>query len=310
MPVMNARLLAGVASVALGVFALPGATSAASTYGASGIFTNRPCPPEATTCVGARNFVQHLGGMNTEFSASATNIPGGATTAAAVSFGDGYLPQIKAASTAGVETRTGASVVAFRSFTYEGDAAIDLAFEGVLHYFTSGDQVGGEIAGDGLLNAKLTVLPLSAIAHYNANTDAITLIGDTSVYEADCGSGALASASANSNGQSGGEYNVTLGITQGCDGNALTLQKGDSFVLVALLQSISNRGGFINAMNTFTVQYDEENTVYTGTTEKVGLAALRQTVNGAVPEPGTWALMIAGFGLTGAALRRRRGALA
>lgn len=306
MPVMNARLLAGVASAALCVFALPGTASAASTYGASGIFTNRPCPPGATSCVGPRNFVQYLGGMSSEFSASANGIPGGASTAAAVSFGDGYLPQIKAASTAGAETRTGASVVAFRSFTYEGDAAIDLAFEGVLHYFTSGDQEGGEIAGDGLLNAKLTVLPLSAIAHYNASTDALALIGDTSVYEADCGSGALASASANSNGQSGGEYNVSLGITQGCDGNALTIQKGDSFVLVALLQSISNRSGFINAMNTFTVQYDEENTVYTGTTEKVGLAALQQTVNGAVPEPGTWALMIGGFAGVGAALRRRR----
>ena len=310
MSVLNARLLAGVASLALSAFALPGVASAASVYGASGIFTNRPCPPEATSCVGQRNFVQYHGGMSTEFSASATNIPGGASTAAAVSFGDGYLPQIKAASTAGAETRTGSSIVAFRSFTYEGDAAIDLAFEGVLHYFTSGDQEGGEIAGDGLLNAKLTVLPLSAIAHYSPSTDAFTLIGDTSMYEADCGSGALASASANSNGQSAGEYNVTLGITQGCDGNALTMQKGDSFVLMVLMQSISNRGGFINAMNTFTVKYDVENTVYTGTTEKVGLATLQQTVSGAVPEPGTWALMIGGFGLAGAALRRRRAALA
>jgi hypothetical protein len=28
-------------------------------------------------------------------------------------------------------------------------------------------------------------------------------------------------------------------------------------------------------------------------------------VSGAVPEPATWAMMIAGFGMTGAALRRR-----
>ncbi|THD64539.1 MAG: PEP-CTERM sorting domain-containing protein [Phenylobacterium sp.] len=31
---------------------------------------------------------------------------------------------------------------------------------------------------------------------------------------------------------------------------------------------------------------------------------------GGVPEPSAWALMIAGFGLTGAALRRRRAAVA
>ncbi|HEY9234280.1 MAG TPA: PEPxxWA-CTERM sorting domain-containing protein, partial [Phenylobacterium sp.] len=31
---------------------------------------------------------------------------------------------------------------------------------------------------------------------------------------------------------------------------------------------------------------------------------------GAVPEPATWAMMITGFGLAGAAIRRRRGALA
>ena len=34
------------------------------------------------------------------------------------------------------------------------------------------------------------------------------------------------------------------------------------------------------------------------------------SVSGAVPEPASWALLIAGFGLTGAAMRRRRTALA
>lgn len=310
MPILNTRLLAGVLAAAFCGLALPGAASAASTYGSSGIFTNRPCPPEATDCTGTRNFVQHLGGMNSQFSASANAIPGGASTAASVSFGDGYLPTIKAASAAGAETRTGSSVSAFRTFTYEGDAAINLAFQGVLHYFTSGDVAGAEIAGDGMLYVHLAVLPISAIAGYGPSTSAITLIGNDAVNFATCDSGALAFSSASSAGQAGGEYNVNLGITQGCDGNPFTVNKGDSFVLVAALQSISNRGGFIDAMNTFTVQYDEENTVYTGTTEKVGLAALQQTVNGAVPEPRTWALMIGGFGLAGAALRRRCGALA
>jgi len=40
------------------------------------------------------------------------------------------------------------------------------------------------------------------------------------------------------------------------------------------------------------------------------LDAISVTDSGAVPEAGTWALMLAGFGLTGAALRRRRASLA
>ena len=41
-----------------------------------------------------------------------------------------------------------------------------------------------------------------------------------------------------------------------------------------------------------------------------GFALDNVTLNGAVPEPASWALMIGGFGLVGASLRRRRTALA
>ncbi|MBL8555806.1 MAG: PEPxxWA-CTERM sorting domain-containing protein [Phenylobacterium sp.] len=305
---LNTQFLAGLAAVALAGLALPGTASAERVYGSSGILTNRPCPPDAETCVGLRNFGQFAGGVGVGFSTSA-EIIGGASAAAAVSFGDGYLPTIKAASAAGIETRTGASAVAFRTFTYDGDAAIDLALQGTLHYITSGDYEESEAPGEGQLYAQLAILPVSAIAGYDAATSTIELIGNDAVNFADCSTGAMAFASARALGTSG-EHTVNLGFTRGCDGEALTFSKGDSFVLVATLQAISNRGGFINAMNTFSVQYDEENTVYTGTTDRVGLAALQQTVNGAVPEPGTWALMIMGFGGAGAMLRRRRAAAA
>lgn len=41
-------------------------------------------------------------------------------------------------------------------------------------------------------------------------------------------------------------------------------------------------------------------------TAKFSFAGLWTDIAGTVPEPGTWALMIAGFGLAGATLRRRR----
>ena len=43
---------------------------------------------------------------------------------------------------------------------------------------------------------------------------------------------------------------------------------------------------------------------------QIGIAGLAPPTNGGVPEPMTWAMMIAGFGLMGASLRRRAGTFA
>jgi hypothetical protein len=300
--------MCAAAAVALSAATLaPGMAHAEQKSGSAGILTNRPCPADATSCTGTRNYTQFGGGMSTGFSISGDDIPGGASAAGSVSFGDGYLPTIKARSQAGAETRTGASVVAFRSFTYEGDAAIDLALTGALHYVTSGDFLAGEAPGEGQLYVALSLLSVSALAAYGPDTDAVTLISNNDVNFADCSSGAIAQSDYSGFGTSG-ENTVTIGLSTACDGGAITINPGDQFVLVATLQSISNRGGFIDAMNTFVIQYDEENTVFTDTGEKVGLANLQSTVNGGIPEPGTWALMILGFGGVGAALRRRTAA--
>lgn len=47
--------------------------------------------------------------------------------------------------------------------------------------------------------------------------------------------------------------------------------------------------------------------VFSGADAQYGIDDLTYTISGtAVPEPASWAMLIAGFGLTGAALRRRR----
>ena len=303
------RVLACAAVLALTSLA-PAVSHAGSVYGSAAIITNRPCTAAAADlCVVAgvpRNFTQFAGGMFTSFDTAAPIMPGGASGAAGVSFGDGYLPTVRVGSTAGAATRTGATAVAFRSFTYTGADTIDLALNGVLHYVNSGDVVAGDGFGEGNFNVALSLLQVSDLDIFNPLSTAIDIISSPIGFR-DCSDGAIAASGYQSLGKGGGEHTgVNVGLSQTCDGHALTLHTGNSFVVVAALQAISNRGGFIDAMHTFSVQVDAEHTYLTGTTQVVDPGLLTQSLNGAVPEPASWALMIFGFGLTGAALRRRQ----
>lgn len=290
--------------------------AAADLFGSAAIFTNRNCPAGATSCTAPGSLLQprqYFGGAFTTFAASATLLNGASTAAAASFEGGGYLPTVKVGSTAGAFTRTGSSATALRAFTYGGDVAIDLAINGMLHFITSGDTpdpLGQESAGDGGLNVQLSMITVDRLlAAFPDAPDAVDLISSPVVFS-DCGeAGVLAAGSYSTNaaGIAAGEYNRSIGLAA-CGGGPLTINPGDSFVVIASLQAISNRSGFLDAMHTLTVQYDEEHTYLAGTTDAVGDGFLARTVQlgASVPEPATWALMIGGFGLAGARLRRQR----
>jgi len=291
--------------------AVAAADTAPATYGSAAILTNRTCITTSNgDCqLGARNFLQYAGGAGSSFTVSATNeANSGASGSAYSTFSANTVPTLGVASFAGDNTRTGASALAYQTYTYSGDAAINLALTGMLHYVGSGNErvtgvQGVEAAGSGFFGANLTILPLSMLQGIGTGAD--DLIIDMSGLT-DCSVGATATTFAGSQGLGAGEHNIPLSLTTACDGGAITIQPGQSFVIMATVQAISNKGGYMDASHTFTSFFDPEKTVFAGTGEAVGERFLSAAI-AAVPEPGTWALMLAGFGLVGAAMRRSRG---
>ncbi len=319
----------------LAAFALAAAISglmassagAVQLQGMAAIATNRNCFVDTGTCPilgstqvsstidGARaQQHQYFGGDGVSQLSVTPGLVNGASALVAGSFSAiDYLPTLHLASSAGPDTRTGMSFTSYRAFTWAG-ADIDLALKGNLHFITSGDAGaagnGNEFPGDGQLNVSLGLLRVSTVAAaFPTGSDAITLISNSAVSFPDCGGdGVIGASGFNSAGLTGGEYNRTISLSQGCSGGAIRLQNGDTFVVIATMQAISNRSGVLDASHTFTVTVDEENTFLAGTTEAVGqnFVAANLSTDVAVPEPATWALMIGGFGLAGASLRRRR----
>ena len=292
----------------LGTVSISGSANAADpNFGSAAILTNRACSEAVgTDCAFTtpRTFTQYAGGLGTSFSTNAVNENGsGASGLASVSFDEGYLPTVKVASFSAQQTRTGASATAFRAYSYNGAAAINLVLTGSIHYITSGDTgVAGESAGEGIFNVNLAVLPISALSSFG--TTAVDIINSSSIGYASCGAGEIAGIYTGSSGTTG-DQRRTVSLAQSCSGGAITLRTGDTFIIYAGLQAISNRGGSLDASNTFSVNYDPVATVFADTGQSVG-AAFFQTNLSAVPEPATWAMMLLGFGTAGTAMRRRR----
>ncbi|WP_424022163.1 PEPxxWA-CTERM sorting domain-containing protein [Polymorphobacter arshaanensis] len=103
------------------------------------------------------------------------------------------------------------------------------------------------------------------------------------------------------NGFAAKSFNFALDLTNGCDGQPMMLNPGQSVYIYTYLNAYAQRGATVDATHSFHVN------LAPGTPPAVA-AALQSglTLHANVPEPASWAMMIAGFGLVGSAARRRR----
>ena len=110
-------------------------------------------------------------------------------------------------------------------------------------------------------------------------------------------------------------YNNVSGTVKETGGGTVLAEYDTSFCCAGFPQTIvdMSTAGFLtfaHTASTFTLSIQAGGAGFTGgSDEEWGLDGLRINLTGAaVPEPATWSLMIAGFGLVGGSLRRRRAA--
>ncbi len=99
----------------------------------------------------------------------------------------------------------------------------------------------------------------------------------------------------------GGNFDSSPGSIAGCSSslcNAMIAYAADNRAFSIMAASNTDGAGDYVESGRFLLTYDS--------TPEVAQTFARFTPAAAVPEPATWALMLAGFGLTATALRRRR----
>jgi len=297
---------------------------AAVVRGAAAIITDRSCTgpgtctvpgPDGPTLPGPKLQPNQLfGGYGKQINATTVNLAGDAKAGVIATLGS--AGELGAGSWAGAGTRTGATATMFDVLTWTGSYDVRVTWSGYMHFITSGDAAGpspyDDYAGDGTFNLNLSFQSVANLAAaYKPGMTAGQILDQVGAGFADCGSGAIGAFAYSSGGLAAGEYYLPYNASTTCSGKSIILHPGQSIGWVASLQAISNRGGFMDGMHTFHIEVDPTLTVNDETGESVGAEALAQFMTfgkASVPEPAAWALMIAGFGLAGSALRRRMAA--
>lgn len=210
------------------------------------------------------------------------------------------LPVIKASAyAAGTDSRLVGSAQAWQTITWEGAAATDFGLAGDLHFADSVASPSNGFAPGGSSYTAYIYIWDAALFPIEPNNP--PFFGFAGYTNDPCSLAGMLGAAATDGNAPGGEFEINL-QTSACGGGTLQLNPGQSIVVQTNFNLFVNRGGFIDATQTFTTELDPE----LGAQTLAGLSQGLAFAGGAVPEPASWAMLIGGFGLTGAAMRRRR----
>ena len=316
-----ARFSASVGAVLMTL--MPAAGHSSTSFGSAAIQSARYCRdalggggnilPANVNCIGPANPnsnppVQRLepGGDLVAIDSAFDTIIGGRIESR-VLFGELDLPIIKSGVWSDPDSRLASTINAYTGFTFSGAEPTLYALDAVIDWTGSGAPQaialnGGEYGGEGIGTLQLVLFDAAFVPAF---TDAASI--NQFMGSKFCGSaGVLASSNVSIASATAGGSDVTGSLSSACGGGNILLQPGGDYVLFAKMTTLANRGGFLDATNTVTVQLADELPSDVRQTLLENIVSARSLV----PEPGSWAMLIAGFGLTGAVMRRRRAALA
>jgi len=269
------------------------------------------------TCSGLADEVDCMGPTNPDLTRKETFILGGEGIAidsditpqtggrivSRVQFGDLDLPIIKSGAWAGVDNRVASTITTYMGFAYEGDDAVDYALDALIDWNGSGAPLrdanggAGEFGGEGIGGFTLWLMDA---ASFPTIGQIVNLFDFTNGLN--CDSAGVLGTSFLNLGSAAGPGSGAITLSAGCDGSQLQLAPGGEYVLISMFQTVANRDGFMDATNTITVQLSE--TLPDEVRQQIRENVV--TARSLVPEPASWAMMIAGFGLVGAVARRKR----
>jgi len=307
------KILAGVGLASAALAALP---AQAQSVGSASFGTQRNCSAVTATqnCDGAgpgQMIVnsQYGGGAGVGGLNDFNPAPGNRAWSF-VSFDSALdLPEIKAYTSAASDVRMNINTFAYQSYTWTGAAPTSFSITGALHIVDSSTSpLGGAAASGAIFSQYVGIWDPAAITGL---TTAQQLFGQ--LFYASCGVAGVLGAGSNGGTLTGGDA-THLATTTACAPGSLTLAPGQSVLVVADVQLPVNRGGFADSTATFSTRLGDDlapevrDSLTMSLSSAIDQGAALQ-VRG-VPEPSSWAMLIAGFGLVGAMSRRRAASVA